>query len=121
MKTCFKFYNLSPITVKVCLNKVGTATDSRLFQTSTGCLSSDTSHITASLVGFPQTIMSKSSLSSMVSTLVRASMGSAVSEHVADEDLDRHIAGLLLQEAKQKGDRYNKDGIRAYLNSGAYV
>lgn len=63
-------------------------------------------------------IMSKSSLSSVVSNLVRASMGSSISDNVADEDLDRHVAELILKEAKQKGDRYNTDGIRAYLNNG---
>lgn len=62
--------------------------------------------------------MSKSSLSSVVSSLVRASMGSAVSNDVADDDLDRHVAELILKEAKQKGDRYNTEGIRAYLNKG---
>jgi hypothetical protein len=62
--------------------------------------------------------MSKSSLSSVVSNLVRASMGSSISDNVADEDLDRHVAELILKEAKQKGDRYNTEGIRAYLNNG---
>lgn len=66
--------------------------------------------------------MSKSSLSSVVSTLVRASMGTAVSSTVTDEDLDRHVADLILKEAKQKAERYGQDGIRAYLqDSGAYV
>ena len=59
--------------------------------------------------------MVKSSLSSVVSSLVRASMGTSVSSTVKDEDLDRHVAELILKEAKQKAERYNKDGIRAYL------
>jgi hypothetical protein len=45
-------------------------------------------------------------------------MGSSVSNNVADEDLDRHVAELILKEAKQKGERYNTDGIRAYLKNG---
>lgn len=59
--------------------------------------------------------MSKSSLSSVVSNLVRASMGSSVPNTVADDDLDRHVADLILKEAKQKAEKYAKEGIRAYL------
>ena len=59
-----------------------------------------------------------SSLSTVVSNLVRSSMGSGVSSTVTDEDLDRHVAELLLREAKQKAERYGKDGIKAYLNNG---
>ncbi|KAH9923686.1 uncharacterized protein B0H18DRAFT_878426 [Fomitopsis serialis] len=61
--------------------------------------------------------MSKSTLSSVVSNLVRAQMGSAMSPTVTDEDLDRHVAELILKEAKQKAEKYGKDGIRAYLQS----
>jgi hypothetical protein len=56
-----------------------------------------------------------STLSSVMSNLVRASMGSTVSSQITDEDLDRHVAELILREAKQKAERYGKDGIRAYL------
>ena len=59
--------------------------------------------------------MSKSTLSSVVSNLVRAQMGSSLSPTVQDDDLDRHVAELILKEAKQKAERYGKDGIRAYL------
>ncbi|KAI0964514.1 hypothetical protein AcW1_001318 [Taiwanofungus camphoratus] len=62
--------------------------------------------------------MSKSSLSSVVSDLVRAQMGTSVSNTVTDEDLDRHVAELILKEAKQKAERYGQDGIRAYLRNG---
>ena len=55
------------------------------------------------------------SLSSVVSNLVRASMGASVPSNVADDDLDRHVAELILKEAKQKLAKYNTDGIRAYL------
>jgi hypothetical protein len=45
-------------------------------------------------------------------------MGKSVSDNVRDEDLDHHVAELILKEAKQKGERYNTDGIRAYLKNG---
>lgn len=42
-------------------------------------------------------------------------MGSSVDTNVADEDLDRHVAELILKEAKQKEEKYlGRDGIRAY-------
>lgn len=56
-----------------------------------------------------------SSLSTVVSTLVRASMGSSVSDTITDEELDRHVADLILKEAKQKAELYLRDGVRAYL------
>ncbi len=56
-----------------------------------------------------------SSLSSVVSNLVRASMGTSIASNVTDDDLDRHIAELILKESKQKAERYAKEGIRAYL------
>ncbi|EIN14254.1 hypothetical protein PUNSTDRAFT_123873 [Punctularia strigosozonata HHB-11173 SS5] len=56
-----------------------------------------------------------SSLSSVVSDLVRAQMGSSVPSTVSDEDLDRHVAELILKEARQKADRYATSGIAAYL------
>ncbi|KAI0756105.1 hypothetical protein C8Q80DRAFT_1264208 [Daedaleopsis nitida] len=59
--------------------------------------------------------MSKSSLSSVVSDLVRAQMGSSVAPTVMDDDLDRHVAELILKEAKQKAEKYRRDGIHAYL------
>ncbi|TDL19425.1 hypothetical protein BD410DRAFT_900273 [Rickenella mellea] len=59
--------------------------------------------------------MANSSLSSVVSNLVRASMGTSVTSKVTDEDLDKHVAELILKEAKQKAERYLKDGVHAYL------
>lgn len=56
-----------------------------------------------------------SSLSSVVSSLVRASMGSSVPGTITDDDLDRHVAELILKEAKQKAARYLEHGVRAYL------
>lgn len=59
--------------------------------------------------------MSKSSLSTVVSNLVRASMGTSVTPNVPDEDLDKHVAELILKEAKQKAESYAKFGIQAYF------
>ena len=61
------------------------------------------------------TTMADSSLSSVVSSLVRAQMGSSLPSNVTDEDLDRHVADLILKEAKKKSEQYDKQGIRAYL------
>lgn len=58
---------------------------------------------------------SSSSLSNVVSTLVRAQMGSSVPSSVTDEDLDRHIGEIILREAKAKAERYKSEGVKAYL------
>jgi hypothetical protein len=42
-------------------------------------------------------------------------MGTSVPSTVADDDLDRHVAELILKEAKQKAERYAQVGYRAYL------
>jgi hypothetical protein len=59
--------------------------------------------------------MADGSLSSVVSSLLRAQMGASVSTSVTYEDLDRHVAELILKEAKKKAEQYDKQGIRAYL------
>ncbi|KLO20125.1 hypothetical protein SCHPADRAFT_884876 [Schizopora paradoxa] len=59
--------------------------------------------------------MSKPSLSTVVSGLVRASVGTSISSSITDEDLDKAVADLILKEAKQKAERYLKDGVQAYL------
>ncbi|KAL5494835.1 hypothetical protein ACEPAI_297 [Sanghuangporus weigelae] len=56
-----------------------------------------------------------SSLSSVVSDLVRASMGSSVPATVVDDELDRYVADLIIKEAKQKAERYLEEGVQAYL------
>jgi hypothetical protein len=61
------------------------------------------------------TTMADTSLSSVVSGLVRAQMGTTVSSTVTDEDLDRHVAELILKEAKKKAEQYGQQGISAYL------
>jgi hypothetical protein len=42
-------------------------------------------------------------------------MGTTVSPSITDDDLDRHVAELILREAKQKAESYGEVGIRAYL------
>lgn len=42
-------------------------------------------------------------------------MGVSVAPTVTDEDLERHVAELIVKEAKAKAEIYAKDGIRAYL------
>lgn len=41
-----------------------------------------------------------------------------LSNMVTDEDLDRHVAELILKEAKTKAERYGTQGIRAFLPGG---
>ncbi|KAH9486458.1 hypothetical protein JR316_0000523 [Psilocybe cubensis] len=62
-------------------------------------------------------VLMSSSLSSVVSSLVRASMGTSVPATVTDDDLDRHVAELIVREAKKKAERYGQQGIRAYISS----
>ncbi|KAH8550370.1 hypothetical protein BGW37DRAFT_443345 [Umbelopsis sp. PMI_123] len=57
---------------------------------------------------------SKSIFSSAVSDLVRAAAGGDTS-NVADEDLDKYVADLLLREAQANKKKYNEIGVRAYL------
>lgn len=56
-----------------------------------------------------------SSLSSVVSGLVRAQMGSSVPNSVQEDEVDRCVQELILKEAKQKAERYGSLGIQAYL------
>ncbi|KAF8481631.1 hypothetical protein DFH94DRAFT_402786 [Russula ochroleuca] len=60
-------------------------------------------------------MMADTSLSSVVSGLVRAQIGASVSSTVTDEDLDRHVAELILKEAKKKAEQYGQQGVSAYL------
>jgi hypothetical protein len=55
------------------------------------------------------------SFSSVVSNLVRAQLGSSAAS-VADEDLDKHVADLILQEAKTSQKRWDEEGVSAYLS-----
>lgn len=40
---------------------------------------------------------------------------------VTDDDLDRHVAELIVKEAKKKAEQYGQKGIRAYISSNLYV
>jgi len=51
-----------------------------------------------------------SSLSNVVSSLVRAQMGSSLPRSTLDEELDKRVAELILKEARQKEARYLKTG-----------
>jgi len=62
-----------------------------------------------------------SSLSSIVSHLVRSQLGSTSSnstplDQVPDSELDRHVADLLLAEARSKDKEWNNSGVRAYYD-----
>ncbi|KAF7303142.1 hypothetical protein MKEN_01277900 [Mycena kentingensis (nom. inval.)] len=59
---------------------------------------------------------SSSSLSSIVDGLVRAQYGAA--EEATEEELDKHVADLILKEAKKKAEAFSQTGIRAYLGGG---
>jgi hypothetical protein len=65
--------------------------------------------------------MTDTSLSSVVSGLVRAQMGASVSSTVTDEDLDRHVAELILKEAKKKAEQYGQQGVSAYLPQSVHL
>ena len=62
-----------------------------------------------------------STLQQAVSSLVRASLGASIPDSISNEELDRHVAELILQEAKQKEERYVDLGFRAYLPAKLYV
>lgn len=55
------------------------------------------------------------SLSDIVSSLTRAQVGSAAAS-VADDELDKHIAEMLLKEAKQKDQMWGERGTKAYYD-----
>lgn len=48
-------------------------------------------------------------------------MGASVPNNVKDEDLDRHVADLIIKEAKQRAEKYAQQGIQAYLPAHGYV
>ncbi|GEM10881.1 hypothetical protein Rt10032_c12g4898 [Rhodotorula toruloides] len=55
------------------------------------------------------------SLTDIVSSLTRAQVGAAAAS-VADDELDKHIAEMLLKEAKQKDRMWGERGTRAYYD-----
>ncbi|PVF98553.1 hypothetical protein CPB86DRAFT_806735 [Serendipita vermifera] len=58
------------------------------------------------------------SFSNVVSSLVRAQMGSSVPASTLDEELDRRVAELILKEARQKEARYGQTGSYSPQPSG---
>ncbi|KAI8967233.1 hypothetical protein BDF20DRAFT_840319 [Mycotypha africana] len=57
-------------------------------------------------------------VSSIVDDLIRASAG-AGAKNIADEDLDKYVADLILKEAQEKRKKYEKVGIQAYEPSSS--
>ncbi|KAG5460729.1 MAG: hypothetical protein BJ554DRAFT_7186 [Olpidium bornovanus] len=57
----------------------------------------------------------KSALDSVVSRLVRAAIGAGEADHIADDDLDKYVADLVLKEAKEKSKLFQQVGTRAYF------
>ncbi|KAG8756747.1 hypothetical protein FRC14_002674 [Serendipita sp. 396] len=51
-----------------------------------------------------------SSLSNVVTNLVRAQMGASIPASTLDEELDRRVAELILQEARKKEATFNRTG-----------
>lgn len=49
-------------------------------------------------------------------------MGASLKPTVTDDDLDRHVAELILREAKKKAEKYKETGVHAYVsNYNGYV
>lgn len=49
-------------------------------------------------------------------------MGTSLTSTVTDADLDRHVAELILKEAKRKAERYKEHGVHAFVtNRDSYV
>ncbi|KAI7908143.1 uncharacterized protein BX663DRAFT_493119 [Cokeromyces recurvatus] len=49
----------------------------------------------------------------VVSDLMRAAAGSGAKD-IADEDIDKYVADLILKEAEEKRKKYNEIGVQAY-------
>lgn len=56
------------------------------------------------------------SLSSIVASLTRAQFGLAATTTATDDQLDRHVADLLLKEARDKDKQWGEKGTRAYYD-----
>ncbi|KAI8051046.1 uncharacterized protein B0P05DRAFT_591913 [Gilbertella persicaria] len=56
----------------------------------------------------------QSAINSVVTDLIRAAAG-AGAQHVADEDVDKYVADLILKEAEEKRKKYKDIGVKAYL------
>ncbi|KAI8148921.1 hypothetical protein BJV82DRAFT_590076 [Fennellomyces sp. T-0311] len=54
-----------------------------------------------------------SAVSNVVNDLIRAAVGGNTQD-IADDDLDKYVADLILKEAETKRKKYNNVGVRAY-------
>jgi hypothetical protein len=61
-------------------------------------------------LGAGTNMANSSSLSNVVSGLVRAQMGSSIPRSTLDEELDKRVAELILKEARQKEAKYGRTG-----------
>ncbi|KAI8360861.1 hypothetical protein EDC96DRAFT_226967 [Choanephora cucurbitarum] len=52
-------------------------------------------------------------INSVVTDLIRAAAGASARD-VADEDVDKYVADLILKEAEEKRKKYNAVGVKAY-------
>jgi hypothetical protein len=59
---------------------------------------------------------SKPNVNNIVSDLMRSAAG-AGAKNIADEDIDKYVADLILKEAGEKKKRYEEIGIQAYKPS----
>lgn len=66
----------------------------------------------------PSPSINHSSLTSIVSQLVRSQYGAtAAAAQVNDDDLDKHVAEMLLKEAKDKEKAWGETSRGGYLSS----
>ncbi|KAI9483401.1 MAG: hypothetical protein EXX96DRAFT_558074 [Benjaminiella poitrasii] len=52
-------------------------------------------------------------ISNVVNDLMRAAAGASAKD-IADEDIDKYVADLILKEAEEKRKKYNEIGVQAY-------
>ncbi|KAI7849470.1 hypothetical protein BDC45DRAFT_520450 [Circinella umbellata] len=63
--------------------------------------------------GSPSKSNKKSAVSNVVNDLIRAAVGGDTN-NVADDDIDKYVAELILKEAEAKRKKYDNEGVRAY-------
>ncbi|KAI8812700.1 hypothetical protein BJ742DRAFT_866101 [Cladochytrium replicatum] len=60
----------------------------------------------------------KTTLDEVVRSLVKAAAGQSITTQVPDDgDFERHVAQLIMKEARKKETSYIKEGLRAYLDT----
>ena len=55
----------------------------------------------------------KSAVSNVVNDLIRAAVGGDTT-NIANDDIDKYVADLILKEAEAKRKKYDNEGVRAY-------